>query len=551
MIEQASLVIGNGNWAIKSDNILGYKLIDGNYYSRDISVVRATTATRVNADGLVELVPYNLLQYSEQFNNAAWAQANSISVSGNTAIAPNGTLTADTLSALMTASVIRQVVESSSSSQYVFSVWIKKASGNPSVRLRIEDNVAPYNSTSIIVVPTDQWVRYQINRTTGSNVNSIYADIFPDFVNGTGSIYVWGAQLVEGSTAKDYLPTTDRLDIARIDYSTGSSALLVEPQRTNLLTYSSSFDNGAWLLYQSSITSNSTISPSGVQDADTIVATINSTAVVYRSALTGANTSTFSFYIKAGTSSSLQYGVADGGTDYDVFVNLSTGTITSITSGITATITELENGWYRCSLTRAMTGNGTIYVNNLATAAGQTMFIWGAQLEAGNYSTSYIPTTSASVTRNADSGTTNLSSSILNTSEGVLFLDYQPLNTLDSFPVDFQLQYNGDNLTNGVTIYQAGNVPSVTVRSGGSTIFAESLAATTTGTRNKIAIAYKQNDYAVYQNGVLIASQSSGVAPAALNQIRISDGLRHFSINAAAIWKTRLTNAQLAQLTTI
>jgi hypothetical protein len=60
MIEQASLVIGNGNWAVKSDSLLGYKINGGKYYPREMSVVRATTGTRINEDGLVELVPYNL-----------------------------------------------------------------------------------------------------------------------------------------------------------------------------------------------------------------------------------------------------------------------------------------------------------------------------------------------------------------------------------------------------------------------------------------------------------------------------------------------------------
>jgi hypothetical protein len=61
MIEQASLVLGNGNWAVKSDSLLGYKTIDGKYYPREFTFTRATTGTRVNEAGLVEVVPYNLV----------------------------------------------------------------------------------------------------------------------------------------------------------------------------------------------------------------------------------------------------------------------------------------------------------------------------------------------------------------------------------------------------------------------------------------------------------------------------------------------------------
>ena len=96
MIEQASLVIGEGNWAVKSDSLLGYKINGGKYYPREMSVVRATTGTRINEDGLVELVPYNLVQYSEQFDNVAWTKFNA-TVTANTAVAPDGNTTADTI----------------------------------------------------------------------------------------------------------------------------------------------------------------------------------------------------------------------------------------------------------------------------------------------------------------------------------------------------------------------------------------------------------------------------------------------------------------------
>ena len=96
MIEQASLVIGNCNWANKEGSLLGYKLIDGKYYPREIDAVRATTATRVNSAGLVELVPYNLVQYSEQFDNAAWTKSNT-TATANTILSPIGTLTADSV----------------------------------------------------------------------------------------------------------------------------------------------------------------------------------------------------------------------------------------------------------------------------------------------------------------------------------------------------------------------------------------------------------------------------------------------------------------------
>lgn len=64
MIEQASLILGDGNWTVNSYSLLGYALPQGKFTSREFTVTRATTATRVNPQGLVELVPYNLVEYS-------------------------------------------------------------------------------------------------------------------------------------------------------------------------------------------------------------------------------------------------------------------------------------------------------------------------------------------------------------------------------------------------------------------------------------------------------------------------------------------------------
>ena len=90
-----SLIIGSGNWGVKSSNLLGYNLINSKYVPRELTFARATTGTRTNASGLVEEVPPNLFTYSEQFDNALWGKASTISITPNTTTAPNGTVTAD------------------------------------------------------------------------------------------------------------------------------------------------------------------------------------------------------------------------------------------------------------------------------------------------------------------------------------------------------------------------------------------------------------------------------------------------------------------------
>jgi hypothetical protein len=207
------------------------------------------------------------------------------------------------------------------------------------------------------------------------------------------------------------------------------------------------------------------------------------------------------------------------------------------------------NGWYRLTVSKNITALASIFIINTTPLINKTIYIWGAQLEAGSYATSYIPTTSASVTRNADVISKTGISSLIGQTEGTLFLDHIVTN-ITGFPIDFEL--NSDNIgTNNVTIYYNGNLPSITIRSGGSIIFDASASAVILNSRNKIALAYKQNDFVAYINGVQFASQTSGNAPLILNNVRISDGNRNYKINSAQIYKTRLTNTELASLTSL
>jgi len=91
---------------------------------------------------------------------------------------------------------------------------------------------------------------------------------------GTRSVFVWGAQLNIGSTAKPYFPTTDRLDVPRLTYQNGGGgcpSLLLEKQSTNILSYSEQFENAYWGTLNSTITPNNIISPDGTQNADKFV----------------------------------------------------------------------------------------------------------------------------------------------------------------------------------------------------------------------------------------------------------------------------------------
>jgi hypothetical protein len=212
--------------------------------------------------------------------------------------------------------------------------------------------------------------------------------------------------------------------------------------------------------------------------------------------------------------------------------------------------------------------NNIICVINSSTAARAEAFIgngtdgvylWGAQLEAGSYPTSYIPTTSASVTRNADVISKTGISSLIGQTEGSVFLDfyYDLTSVINTASARFQLS-NGttdkwiliatpDAGTQSVRFYQNNNGSDLSLYSSTNLVLG----------RNKVAVAYKSGQYVMYLNGALVNSSTSSVVVPETSRIDFSGNVPNDptvvknQFNAAALWKTRLTNDELATLTTL
>jgi hypothetical protein len=234
-------------------------------------------------------------------------------------------------------------------------------------------------------------------------------------------------------------------NLPRIDYTGGGCGkLLLEPQRTNLVTYSENFNNAAWTKSNASVTANAATSPDGYTNADKIVentATSGHSTFQSISATSGA-TYTISAFGKAAERTRLWLDLY-GGTNSANF-DLSNGTILASSVGITAKIENYGNGWYRCSIT-GVAPAATIYPNvgptttstttNLYTGDGTSgILIYGFQLELASYATSYIgPTLGSASTRGADSCIKTGISSLIGQSEGTLFAEFK-LNKVKTKP---------------------------------------------------------------------------------------------------------------------
>jgi hypothetical protein len=587
----------------------GYK--EGTLYSikptsglGDMTVVRATTATRVNSAGLIEVVPYNFLERSQEFNNGTYWGVSQATISANATVAPDGTNTADKLIESNT-NAIHEVYTNVPLSLTAGSTYTKTVFAKSAERTQVSLNfvtgsfgqgagvianlttgtlgtVTNYGSvtgsTATITNVDNGWYRISITMTPASNAN-FYADFSPALSgnisylgNGTSGIYIWGAQLVAGSLPKDYLRTETRLNIPRLDYSNGTCpSLLVEPQRSNLLTYSEQFDNAAWTKVQSSVTANATTSPNGTANADKFIA--NTTSNIHFANTSISNTAspwTYSLFAKAAGYDRLIMWVAS--TNFVGF-NLTTGIVESTLGvGITsANIEDYGNGWFRCSITSTSTASGTFAafavfnaaftngnVNPIFTGNGTDgIFIWGAQLELGSYPTSYIPTTSAAVTRNEDRVYKTGISSLIGQTEGVVFADFVCVNNSSYCDV----MSIGTDGTTGVIELQingaASNTLSATYYYGGFVANIPALATLTIGQRYKAAFAYKSNDFVFYLNGVQQGTDTSGTVVSGMSEVSLNGynsstaNKENALINSAILFPTRLTNAELATLTTI
>jgi hypothetical protein len=182
--------------------------------------------------------------------------------------------------------------------------------------------------------------------------------------------------------------------------------VLIEGSRTNLLVRSQEFDNGAWSTNGATVTANTIAAPDGTTTADQITTTTTN-GYIYPtiSALflaAGGATFVYSVFAKAGTATTITL-LLGATANYVGTFNLSTGVASTSSANTTVSMTDAGSGWYRCVLTCAAVASIAYAEAQIGrVASGLTFSLWGAQLEAASFPSSYIPTVAAAATRAAD-----------------------------------------------------------------------------------------------------------------------------------------------------
>jgi len=527
LYDDASLIMYPSGY--KEDKIYSLKPTDG---SGDLTFTRASTATRVNAEGLIEtasvlgaelVVNGDFATDSDWSKGAGWSIADgkaSYAGSGN-----NGLIQ----SSIFTTAKKYQLKFDLISNGNGIKFWV--------------------NGTQNI---------FSSNLSTGSYTYYITA-------NTSGSAYFESTPTFAGSIDNVSIKEVIENNVPRIDYTGGGcGSLLLEKQSTNLALYSEQFDNAAWAKENITISANDTTSPDGTTNADKISELgTNTYHALSRSVNISAGTYTISIFAKSAERNYLIIRSNLSGSNVNTTFDLLNGIVT-YNGHTSASIESYSNNWYRCTITSTssltsvnaafLPSNTNVTNNNLPTylgVVGSGLHIYGAQLEASSYPTSYIPTlASTAVTRLADSASKTGISSLIGQTQGTMFVEFvwKGVSSVVTDSSIFSLgnqeygnssiaisNYNGTlygRITNGTSVDASVNYGSMTL-----------------GTRYKCAIGYANNDFVFYVNGVQMGSDTSVSIPTRSDVYLQNAHPNSKSVNQAILFKTRLTNDQLADLT--
>ncbi len=568
-----------------------------------ITFSRTTNATLVDSTGRVTYAPNNLVVRSEEFENAAWSKTNS-TIAANVTAAPNGTLTADkhipdagvTMGTGATETRVQRSPTATIGVNYVFSIYAKASEydqielgliATPSVSARFSLTLGTVLSGTGATITDvgNGWYRCALPAlagATGALAVRWSAKSSTVLVgDGTSGIFAWGAQFEEvtyQTTPGTYNQTVASVYYGpRFDYNPVTLAprgLLIEEQRVNLALYSEQFDNAGWAKDNATITANAAVAPDGTTTADKAIPSngVDLTSIAngtVRQAVTysAGATLTFSVFAKeaefdrielyfseaTGTANraTVTYSLVDGSV---VTAAAVAGTFTSVSS----TSTSFGNGWYRFTLTFT-TGSGTtararFAVRDSGTTIGDGtsgILIWGAQLEAGAFATSYIPTVASTVTRAADNATMTGAnfSSWYNASEGSIVVSADSVRPTGISPATRVFQFDDGTTLNNIRTGGTATLQVVDANVTQVNIIATP-AITFDGTVFKFASAYKVNDFASVTSGA-VATDTSGTVPT-VTQLSLggpsTTGILNGHIRTLTYYPQRLADAQLQAL---
>ncbi len=500
-----------------------------------ITFVRNSTAAYYDGQTSA-MAEQNLLLQSQTFATT-WVTSNT--TLGSVTTAPDGTTTAYPLTASAINGTLLQTFTATATA-YTFSIYIQRVTGTGNIDITVDGTTYATQTTS------GTWTRFTITTTpaAGSKTAGIRLAVSGDVVN------IWGAQLEQRSSVTAYTPTTTAAitnyipvllsapaGVARFDCDpiTGNSlGLLIEESRFNLLDFSSSFATSGgvqnnWADTNITRTAAAFIAPDSTQVGIQFTASAANATVISTAAVGSSLARTFSVWLKRISGTGVINYTLDNGTTW-------------IAQAITSTVTR-----YIFTTTTANQQVGFQIVT-----AGDSIGIWGAQLEAGSFATSYVATLASTVIRAADQASitgTNFSS-WYNQSQGSFYVEFDLIGLIKaSQGMNILAVHNSSGL--GLDLYKTTSA-GVSVYIG--TINSSVIPSPTINTNYKSLLAYTQTNLNTSINGATPIT-TTGVLPMAISSLGIgydnvsSSNYSSTHIRKLSYYPVALSSSNLVALT--
>lgn len=600
LLTKASLVMTPN--AIKESKVYSIIPSSGN---GDLTFTRGTNAsgTLNNDNLLIENAPYNLISNSNVFTGAYYNKS-LVAVTSNTIASITGAVNASTLTEVAGTNS-HHIHENTGSftpvvgTSYTMSCYLKQPTSSANRYVQLPFFIAGFGSnayvnfdlqtltkgtigasitSSDISIISNGWIRITATAVaTATGASGFQLSLIPASTStrtesytvtagSENSVYIYGFQVVFGTVAKDYFNTTDRLNVPRLNYDTvgGCPSLLLEPQRTNLFTYSNDFTNVIWSKVFMTVATSSAQSPFTNTNATLLTATAAFSSLTQLSTV-GVGTYTTSYFVKYINQQFITL-VQQGTPQAIVTFDLINGTVSSSsgTSGfyVGNSIKSVGNGWYRISLTVNVTTAGFSLGNALWFGAfngnnnsGSQVYVFGAQTELGAYPTSYIPTIASTITRNADVSNKTGISDLIGQTEGVMFIESAALfNDLTQRTIAI----SDGTANNRIFLFYSTTSSVISVFGTASgTSFPVGVSYTMVDVTQfaKIAVRYRANDISLWVNGVKRGTDiTSQALPINFSRFGFDSGsggsVMYAKVKQVHLYKTYLTDTEMAALTT-
>ena len=469
MAANPSIQLGtDGNWAIKEDNLLAYKEDGTRFFNKEFDFTRGSFATFVDKDGLIKV---SGLQETNLVQNGDFATSLSYWLNSNNHW--QWTSQGAYFPLISTHNPLTQILNNSVGVKLKITFTLNIVQGTVNFYYKntsnssVEAQYTQSGTYTLITQPVKQNTDINFSRYGGINTEF--------YLNNVSAFEI-------------------QLDVPRIDFTDDATGhLLLEPQSTNFITYSSDYTQSFWnILGSPTITANYGLSPDGQNNSTRIQG--NSSTVIYASGAYATSNFARSIYIKATSGSGNVQALSHNTDTNNVFTineNWQRFDINSLTSGVG------NNNFYALDLRGAST---SIY----------DVEIWHSQAEEIPYATSIIPTYGSAATRNGELCTNSGSVQDFNSEEGVL---YAEIAALADDQTSRAITLSDGTTNNEIRLYfNAGSSNQIVAFLNLSGTYQCVLVYTSSDITqdSKIAFKYKQNNFSLYVDGVERATDTSG-----------------------------------------